>query len=248
MASFKGHMSLAVPLGVGYGALALLQKDYDWGTCALAAGLTSVGGAIPDLDSDSGVPVREMFGVLAAVSAFLAYHPLREHGMSLEQCVVIIAGVYFVVRYVLSNLFRRFTVHRGMFHSLPALLISGLAIYLTYPSRDIALRLFLAAGVMVGFLSHLILDEIYAVNISGIKIQFNQFAGSALKFFSPSVPATIATYLILFALGYIAWEGMPPWVKKPESWQAPAWMTGERNVARKPGAALDPKPLERPVQ
>lgn len=236
MASFRGHMSFAAPLGMAYGALPLMQKEYDWGTCILAGGFTMVGGMLPDLDSDSGVPVREMFALMAAIAAFDIYHPLRDNGFTLEQSLIFMGALYYFVRYVVSRTFRHLTVHRGMFHSIPAMLISGLAIFLTYPSRDLFVRLYLSGGVMLGFLSHLVLDEIYAVNISGIRIKFNQFAGSALKFFSPSYSATITTYLILFALGYIAWEGMPQWVRKPENWQAPAWLVGERNLAKQPPA------------
>ncbi|MFO0843632.1 MAG: metal-dependent hydrolase [Gemmataceae bacterium] len=234
MASYRGHLMLAAPLGVGYGALALLRHDYEWGACLLGAGLTAVGGLLPDLDSDSGVPVREGFGFLAAVTAFVAYHPLREHGFPLEQALVVMAGVYFLVRYVVANTFRRWTVHRGMYHSIPAMLIAGLLVYLGYPSHDFFLKLYLAGGVMVGFLSHLVLDEIYAVDFMGFRIKFNQFAGSALKFTSPSYPATIATYLVLIALGYVAWEGVPDWARSPGSWSRPAWLGGTQHPANIP--------------
>jgi len=226
MASYRGHLMLSAPLGAGYGALSLLNHDLDWGACLLGGGLTALGGLLPDLDSDSGVPVRELFGFTAAAAAFVAYHPLREHNWSLEQALVLMAGVYVLVRYVFANQFRRFTVHRGMFHSIPAMLIAGLAVYLVYPSQDFLLRAYLAGGVMVGFLSHLVLDELCAVDFMGVRIRLNKFAGSALKFFSPSVPATVATYVVLLALGWFAWDGLPSWARSPTSWPRPAWLGG----------------------
>lgn len=234
MASYRGHLMLSAPLGAGYGALALLRNEHEWGACLLGAGLTTLGGLLPDLDSDSGVPVRELFGLLASVSAFVAYHPLREHGMPLEQALVIMAAVYFFMRYVAANTFRRWTVHRGMYHSIPAMLISGMLVYLGYPSKDFSLKLYLAGGVMVGFLSHLVLDEIYAVDFMGLRLKFNKFAGSALKFGSPSYTATIATYILLFALGYVAWEGVPEWARSPQNWPRPAWLGGTRHTANIP--------------
>jgi hypothetical protein len=66
-------------------------------------------------------------------------------------------------------------------------------------------RLFLAGGVTIGFLSHLILDEIWAVDFMGFKVKFNKYAGSALKFWSSSVTATVATYALLAVLGILAW-------------------------------------------
>lgn len=219
MASYRGHLMLSAPLGAGYGALALLRPEVDWGTAFLGAGLTTVGGLLPDLDSDSGVPVRELFGTLAAAMAVLILHPLRDNGVPLERALVLMAIVYFGVRYGAANVFRRITVHRGMYHSIPAMLISGLLVYLTYPSRDLYLRLYLGVGVMLGFLSHLVLDEIYAVDFMGVRIRLNKFAGSALKFGSPSYSATLATYAMLLVLGFVAWEGVPAWARVPAEWQ-----------------------------
>src|SRR5438874_5033340 len=67
MASFRGHLTFSATLGAAYGGLLAWQLGVDWGTAALAGGLTAVGGMMPDLDSDSGIPVREMFGLAAVV-------------------------------------------------------------------------------------------------------------------------------------------------------------------------------------
>ena len=50
---------------------------------------------------------------------------------------------------------------------------------------------------MIGFLSHLILDEIYSVDFMGARLRLNKYAGSALKLVSKSWPATVTTYLLL---------------------------------------------------
>ena len=78
-------------------------------------------------------------------------------------------------------------------------------------------RLFYATGTMIGFLSHLVLDEIYAVDLMGVVPRLNAFAGSALKFTSKSWVATLLTYGILLVLGAMAWVSMgsPTWEKEP---------------------------------
>jgi hypothetical protein len=205
MASYRGHLAFSAALGAAYGGLGVAWWDFDWGAALLAAGLTTLGGLLPDLDSDSGVPVRELFGIAAAVTPFLLYQHLRDRGLSGEQVLVALAGVYLFIRYGLSQVFKRWTVHRGMFHSVPALLIAGLAFYLGYHSPSRTLRLFLAGGVMVGFLSHLVLDEIYSVDFMGLRLRLNKYAGSALKLASRSWPATAATYAILTLLAGLAW-------------------------------------------
>ena len=64
----------------------------------------------------------------------------------------------------------------------------------------------LAGGVMVGFLSHLVLDEIYSVDFRGARIKLKSSAGSAVKFMSSSTVATATCYLILGSLGYLAYQ------------------------------------------
>ncbi len=205
MANFQVHITVSAACGVAYGAAASWHWNLDWGLVFLAAGLTTIGGMLPDLDSDSGIPVRELFGLAGAVAPVLVLNRLRRIGLTSEQILVIRAGVYHVVRYVVAGWFKRATVHRGMFHSLPALCIAGLAVYLLYHNDDQRIRLYIACGVMIGFLSHLVLDEMYAVDVNGILLKANKYAGSALKLTSPSWSATAITYLILIAMAYAAW-------------------------------------------
>ena len=233
MASFRGHLSTAAALGAVYGGGAFWLGHLDWGVALLAAGLTTLGGLLPDLDSDSGVPVRELFGLLAALAPFLLLGRLAARGFSPEQMLAVCAGVYLFIRYGLAAYFKRLTVHRGMFHSVPAMIIAGLAVYLAYHGPD-WLRWYLAGGVMLGFLSHLVLDELCAVDFSGTRITLNRFAGSALKLTSRSWTATGFTYLVLLALAGTAFVQMEP-----------AKREGERRGAQSP---LEPAGLRRTVR
>jgi hypothetical protein len=52
-------------------------------------------------------------------------------------------------------------------------------------------------------LSHLVLDEIYAVDAAGLLLRANKAAGRAFKLFSQSIPATLCTWLVLGALTYL---------------------------------------------
>src|SRR5262249_42004258 len=97
MASYRGHLTFAAALGVAYGGFALWAWKMDWGTALLAVGLTTLGGLLPDLDSDSGVPVRELFGLAAAVTPFLLYQHLRDQDLSTEQTLIVLAGIYIFI-------------------------------------------------------------------------------------------------------------------------------------------------------
>lgn len=210
MASYQGHLMFSSALGAAYGCVGSLQLNLDWGPSFLAAGVTTLGGLLPDLDSDSGKPVREMFGLAATVLPLLMLQRLRGYGFDLEQTLVVLGGVYLFIRFVLAKFFRRLTVHRGMFHSIPAMLISGIIVFQLYQHGDEFMSWYLAGGVMVGFLSHLVLDEIYAVDFNGVRIKLNAFAGSALKFWSPSWRATLFTYAVLGVLGWGLWHHYNP--------------------------------------
>ena len=205
MAGFRTHITVSGALGVVYGGVAVQPMGFPTEAAILAAGLTTVGGMIPDLDSDSGVPVREMFGLAAIVVPLTMVPRLHHMGVSQEGILATLLFGYVLIRYGLSRVFKRFTVHRGMFHSLPAMLVTGLVVYLGYHSPNRHLRLLLAVGVMVGFLSHLLLDELYSVDIRGVKIKLNKYAGTAVKFVSPSFPATTVCYGLLGGLLYLAY-------------------------------------------
>jgi hypothetical protein len=58
---------------------------------------------------------------------------------------------------------------------------------------------------MLGFLSHLVLDELCSVDFTGARLRLNRYAGSALKLWSSSALATFGAYVLLFALGAAVW-------------------------------------------
>jgi len=205
MASYRGHLFTSTALGIAYTGASILYLNVDWPIAAVGGLLTAAGGLLPDLDSDSGVPVREMTHITAALAPILLLRRLAGYGLSQEQTFLACAGIYCFIRFILFRMFRKITVHRGMYHSIPAMLIAGLVIFLAFDHPDTEVRAFLAVGVMIGFLSHLVLDELCSVDINGVVPKLNHFAGTAVKFYSPSKSATLFTYAILFTLGYIAW-------------------------------------------
>jgi hypothetical protein len=207
MASYRGHLLFSSALGAGYGALAFWQLPVvGRGPALLGAGLTAVAGLLPDLDSASGVPQRVTFGLLGVVAPLLVLRRLLHEDAPLDDTLVLVGLAYVVIRYGLSRLFKHLTVHRGMFHSVPAMLIAGLSVFLLDRGSDLTVRLFLAGGVMVGFLSHLVLDELCSVDFMGVHLK--KSAGTALKLASKSWPATLTCYALLAALGYLTWRDL----------------------------------------
>jgi hypothetical protein len=120
-------------------------------------------------------------------------------------------AAYVAIRYGLRNVFRHLTVHRGMFHSIPAMLLAGLAVYHLHFDPHPGARHFLAGGVMVGFLSHLVLDEVCSVDLRGARV--NKAFGSALKLWGSSPGPTLAIYALAI---YLGWQVLRSWPGGPE--------------------------------
>jgi membrane-bound metal-dependent hydrolase YbcI (DUF457 family) len=210
MASYRGHLTFSTMLGAAYGGGAFWQFDIPLPLAIVGGGITALGGLLPDLDSDSGVPVREMFGLAGTLVPLLMLRRLAHSGMSAEEILLAVVAIYVGIRYCLAYIFKHLSVHRGMYHSIPAMLIAGLLVYLGYKHPSEQIRGFMALGVMIGFLSHLVLDELCAVDFRGAVPKLNQFAGSAVKLYSKSMPATIFTYTILGCLAYVAFLDRAP--------------------------------------
>ena len=193
MADFKTHIATSSAVGVAYGAYGVFH-GVPVEAAAVAGGLCSLGGMLPDIDSDSGVPVREVMGFAAAVTPVLLVDRFQQLGFNYEQMVLAGAVSYLFVRFGIARLLMRYTVHRGMFHSIPALLIfTGLA-FLVCGSINLELRYFKAGGVFLGSLSHLVLDEIWSVDWQGGRWRFKSSFGTALKLWGDDRWSNFSTY------------------------------------------------------
>ena len=205
MADFKTHISVSTLSGLLLG-LGGYQSGMPWESCLIAGGLCSVSGMLPDLDSDSGIPLREAVGFAAAFVPMLMLDRLERVGLSHEMMLVVTGAIYFFLRFGIAELFRRYTVHRGMWHSLPAAIIAALFVFLVSASENVHLRLFKTLAVFVGFMSHILLDELWSVEYRRGKYVFKHSFGTALKFVGESRIANVTTYVLLGVLSVVAYH------------------------------------------
>ena len=235
MAGYRQHITFSTLCGAGYGAAAGLLGPFTPVQAAIAGGLTGLAGMLPDLDSDSGRPVRELSGVVAAVAPLLAVRHLVDVTGTVDGMILTGGLIYLGVRYGGSWLLKKVAVHRGMFHSVPALAIAALLTFLAYKSDDPQVRVLMAGGVGLGYLSHLVLDELWAVEWTGVKVRLNKFSGSALKCFGKSLPANAFAYGLLFFLCYAAMvkTGLPNRVGDTEAEGTPARVASEADEFRR---------------
>jgi membrane-bound metal-dependent hydrolase YbcI (DUF457 family) len=226
MADFRTHISFSTILGFGYGAAGHWYFGLPPDTSMLGACLCSVAGMLPDLDSASGRPIRESLAFGAAVVPMLLIDRFQQ--LSVPPATMVLAGalVYLLIRFGLGWFLKNYTVHRGMFHSIPALAIVAIVGYLITGCAALDVRYFHAGALALGYLSHLVLDEIYSVDLRHVRIKSS--FGTALKFWGPSLWGNFSVYAKLALLSVVAF-GDPIYM---EQFQQGAEKTAETTTER----------------
>ena len=199
MANFRTHVTTSSVLGVGYAGVGM-AIGMPIESSLLAGGLCGVAGMLPDLDSDSGIPIRESTGFAAALVPMLLIDRFQAMGLPYDQMILLTASIYFFIRFAGASLLGRFSVHRGMFHSIPALFIFSGVAFLLCSGASIEIRYFKAGGVFCGALSHLILDEIYSVEWKNGRWRLKKSSGTALKLWGKRGWANFSVYAKLIVV------------------------------------------------
>lgn len=203
MADFKSHITGSTLIGIGYGYWGVTTQSMTLESGILAGGLCAVSGMLPDLDSDSGIPLRETSMFAAAVIPMLMIDRFRDLGLTHEAMALAAMLIYIAIRFIAVEFFKRYTVHRGMWHSLPAAALAGLLAYLIMPCESESVRIYKSTAVVIGFIVHLVMDELWSIDFRrGFRIK--KSFGTALKFFSNSTLANVSVYGKLALLTYLA--------------------------------------------
>jgi hypothetical protein len=200
MAGFKTHITTSSLIGCVYAGVGYahgIPPD----SAMMAGAMCGFAGMLPDLDSDGGVPLREAMSFTAATVPMLLLNRLASLGLRYDQMAIVAVAIYFFFRFGLANMIRKSTVHRGMFHSIPALFIVGGIAYLLCGGTEVTTRYFKAGGVMLGYLSHLVLDEMYSFEWKGGRWQMKKSFGTAMKVWGGDGWSNFSTYSKLLGVG-----------------------------------------------
>jgi len=140
-----------------------------------------LGSVLPDIDLKESRPARAIFAGLAVFFSFAVLFSL-ERRYSVAEMLILWLGTLFLVRYVAKEIFFRFSYHRGIWHSLLAMAFCACVtawVYYRPLQRDPGIAWLAAGFLAIGFLTHLILDEIYSVDVLDTRIKSS--FGTALK-------------------------------------------------------------------
>lgn len=212
MGNYRQHLTLSSAVGVLYAAGTFALAGLHWVYGVVAAFLAAMSGLLPDLDHPLGVEVRGLTSTLGMISALAIWRRMSvDHPeVTFEVHICIVVCVYYGIRHGAKQILGRVMVHRGISHSFPTCAVWGSLAYLYYPSENQLVRMTMAAAVMAGFLSHLILDECFSVDIANHRV--NRAFGTAMKFWAPSIWSTLAIYSLL---GLLIWKVIEGWPNEP---------------------------------
>src|SRR5262245_29365996 len=184
MANFPTHIAVGTVVS---GALATVTVAADMVAPEniIAVTLAGVlGSVLPDIDLEESRPAKAMFSGLAIFFSFAVLFGLEIKRYSIAEMLILWLGTLVLVRYVGKELFFHFSYHRGVWHSLLALVFCSLVtacVFYTLLGRHESVAWLAAVFMGVGYLTHLTLDEIYSVDVMDTRIKAS--FGTALKLF-----------------------------------------------------------------
>ncbi len=213
MANFKTHLNVAA-IGTGLASATLFSATHiDFNSALWLWFLGTIGGLLPDIDSDNSTSLDTIFAMFTLTAVLIVLRYMATQVFTEIRLIELIASaliVYGTMRYIVRPLFEKATIHRGSCHSLAFLALCALlATQLTWRlSADHTQHADIIAWYSGGFIFlggfiHLLLDEIYSVDLLNVKIK--RSFGSAMKLADfNNKGLTLLIFIAIIGLGYIA--------------------------------------------
>lgn len=201
MASYKIHLLSGIVVGgvAAYASLTTLPH-LRLETVAMIGFSGLTGSLLPDLDADNSIPLLILFEALGLFAAGLGVgHAYLTQKHLMDWFIYGLVG-YLVVGHVLRYIFKRSTKHRGMFHSLPAMIIAAdvYALIQIFVLNDRQGALYVGLACSAGFLIHLLLDELASmVNVKSRSLGAARSLGTAFKIRSKNRRANLITWALM---------------------------------------------------
>lgn len=181
MANFNTHLSVAAIASGLISTLCLQVGFVNSQDAMLLILMGTIGGILPDVDLQYSHPSRIIFSMLGIIFAFL-WVLSAENSLSIIELWSVGIVIYGGIRYGLWRIFNLYTKHRGAIHSVAAaalsMLLTTVICFHVYDKNDFTSWL-IGFVVFIGFLIHLLLDELYSVDFMNRRIKSS--FGTALK-------------------------------------------------------------------
>lgn len=183
MADFNTHMTGAAVASamlasttLATGILSPTQSMVLW-VVGMFAGL------LPDIDSDASTSLKLIFSLLGVLASFIVVS-FSYGALNLLMLWGAMFTTFVLVRYAILFVFARWTVHRGIFHTVVAAILFALLAVVVASELQAPLLFswYLGLAIFLGYITHLLLDELASIDLAGLSIK--RSFGSAFKLFS----------------------------------------------------------------
>lgn len=140
-----------------------------------------LGSVLPDIDLKDSRPSQAFFSGLALFFSFVVLFTAAEH-LSIAELMIAWLGTLLFVRYGAKAIFHELSYHRGIWHSvLAAVFCSAVTavVYYYLLQRPDGVAWLAAGFLFIGYMTHLVLDEIYSVDVMDVRVKAS--FGTAVK-------------------------------------------------------------------
>ena len=182
MANFTTHIAVGTVVSGALATLTLAANVVPHESLVAVTLAGVLGSVLPDIDLKDSRPSRAMFAGLGIFFSFAVLFTCAGK-YSIVELWMLWLGTLLGIRYGLHAIFHRIAVHRGIWHSLLATVFCALlaAVVFKYILGEADGIAWLGAGFLaIGYLTHLVLDEIYSVDVMDVRLKAS--FGTALKF------------------------------------------------------------------
>jgi len=183
MANFNTHLVVGATVSLILSESLLAMEILSPNLATMAFFLGTLGSLMPDIDSDYSKALTIAFNIISLLIT-MSIISTKNISYSLLELLIISFSVFGIIRFGFIELFRLVSKHRGMFHSIPVAIIFGLNVtIISYEMFEVSSLISWIYGSMVtiGYITHLLLDEMYSVDLGNARIK-NSW-GTALKLF-----------------------------------------------------------------
>ncbi|MCL1125850.1 metal-dependent hydrolase [Shewanella surugensis] len=188
MANFSTHLKASIITSAPLSSIVLATHISTLSESLLLFFIGALSGLLPDLDSDNSTSIQWLFSILGFFlsGSVILLCPLS----SLVEMWIVGITIYAFTLYAIKPIFEKLTVHRGTLHSILAVImfaIIGIILSLLM-QQSLNMSLLVGVAIIIGALTHLILDECYSVDLANntLKSSF----GTAMKLIDLRYPLT----------------------------------------------------------
>ncbi|MDQ6962596.1 MAG: metal-dependent hydrolase [Mariprofundaceae bacterium] len=197
MANFNTHLSVAAAGSCCATVVCTSYFNLNILDAFILLVLGTIAGLLPDIDSDHSTPAKWLFRFVMLGGCLLVVVFTYQRVPPLYVLAYVLAAAL-VMHFILFKLFKKVTSHRGLFHSVPAALLFGLvthALGMHVLAWSLSFSSLAASFVAGGYLLHLLLDEVFSVDLAGGRLK--KSFGSALTLITSKA---WGSYCMLYAL------------------------------------------------